>query len=421
MSSGRRILTFAALALPLVSASHALAQQPGYAPPPQPLPPPQQQPPPAYPQQQPPAAYPQQPPPAYPQQPAPQPTYPQQPPPAYPQQPPAYAQPAPVYQPPPPGYQAPPPGYVAPPPPQLMAPPVPSTHRSDGEMMALYVTSIAWGLGTGIWIDGLGNVSDPAVASITPLLLGAAAPISMYLFDNYYELERGVPSSIATGLTLGAVEGIAIAGTQWQTTGNGGPNTWSFQAQSTVTFAMSTVGGIGGYLYGEWFKPDPKGLSFIVSGAGWGAMSGLLIGAGAQSPTWAGGADQYNDNNITAAQSFGDGASVGGLIGYNAGILAAGALNIAGYTPSWRTQRAMWLGWLLGTAAGSLVYLGYIGQPDCHHGLIANGIGGLAGVGIAAALTANEQDTASTWVPPIQVGVTPTGTGGAALSAYGTW
>jgi hypothetical protein len=237
----------------------------------------------------------------------------------------------------------------------------------------------------------------------------------MYAWDAYYPFDRGVPSSIATGLTLGAIEGIAISGTQWQNTGNGGPNTWNFQTQSSITWVMSTAGGVGGFLYGEWFKPDPRSLSFIVSGAGWGAMSGLLIGAGAESASWAGG------SGTNAPQSFGDGASVGGLVGYNAGILATGVLTIADYVPSWRTQQAMWLGYLIGTAAGSLVYLGYIGQQDCHHGMIANGIGGLSGVAIAAALTANVKDTAKAWVPPVQVGVAPTGTGGVALAAYGTW
>jgi hypothetical protein len=446
----KALIRFTALPalLPLLVASHANAQQPGYPPPQQqpapqpypqappqqgypqplqPLPPQQQQPqypPPQYPQQPPAQTYPQ-------PQPAPQPTYPQQgypPPQTYPQQPyPQQQLPPPGYQqPPPPGYQQqvappgyaqmpPPPGYMPPPPAQPLAPPVPDGKRDQGEMMALYTTSILWGVGSGIWIDGLANISDPAIGSITPLVLGAAAPIAMYVWDNYDNFDRGVPSSIATGLTLGAIEGIAISGTQWQNTGNGGPNTWNFQTQSSMTWALSTAGGVGGFLYGEWFKPDPRSLSFIVSGAGWGAMSGLLIGAGAESPSWAGG------SGTNAPQSFGDGASVGGLIGYNGGILATGVLTVAGYTPSWRAQQAMWLGYFLGTAAGSLVYLGYIGQPDVHHGMIANGIGGLAGIGIAAVLTANTKDTAKAWIPPIQVGVAPTGNGGAALSAYGTW
>jgi hypothetical protein len=89
--------------------------------------------------------------------------------------------------------------------------------------------------------------------------------------------------------------------------------------------------------------------------------------------------------------------------------------------PSWRTQQAMWLGYIVGTLGGSLVYLFYIGQPDVHHGLIVNGVGGLAGMGIAAAVTANMKDSAKAWVPPFQIGLAPTPYGGAALAAYGTW
>jgi hypothetical protein len=292
---------------------------------------------------------------------------------------------------------------------------VPSGKRDDGEMIYLYVTSAAWGLGTGVWIDAVAGVNDPGIGFVAPALLLAAAPIGVYLLDANYNLERGVPSSIATGLTLGAIEGVAISGTQWQYTGNGSNGTWSFAAQTSLTFGLSTAGGIAGYLYGEWYKPDPRSLSFIVSSAGWGAMSGLLIGAGAESPTWQNGASP------SPADYFGDGASIGGLIGYNTGIVAGGVLTLANYVPSWRTQQAMWMGYFLGTAAGSLVYFGYIGQSDAHHGMIANGVGGLAGVGLAAALTANMSDTAKAWIPPVQIGVAPTPYGGAALQAFGTW
>jgi hypothetical protein len=303
---------------------------------------------------------------------------------------------------------------------------VPSGKRDNGEMVFLYATSAAWGLGTGIWIDSVAGVNDPGVGFIAPALLLAAAPIAIYLWDNYDNFDRGVPSSIATGLTLGAIEGIAISGTQWQLTGNGGSGTWGFSGQTSLTFAVSTAGGVAGYFYGEWFKPDPRSLSFIVSSAGWGAMSGLFIGAGAESPTWCNGGcvnagDPLAPPGPSPAVYFGDGASIGGLIGYNAGIVASGVLTLANYIPSWRTQQAMWLGYFLGTAAGSLVYFGYIGQSDAHHGMIANGVGGLAGVGLAAALTANQTDTAKAWVPPIQIGVAPTPYGGAALQAFGSW
>ncbi|HEY2511687.1 MAG TPA: hypothetical protein VGI39_12550 [Polyangiaceae bacterium] len=372
-------------------------QYPQQAPPPQGYPQQQGYPQPAYPQTQvPPQGYPQ---PGYPQQTVPPQGYPQQQgyPPGYPQQPPAYN---------PQGQ----PGYGAPPP--TLAPPVSSKKRSDEEMLVLYGTTIGWGVGTGVWIDALAGSSDPGISVIAPLLFGAAAPISMFLWDNYTPFDRGVPASISTGLMLGAVEGIAVSATQWELSGEGKnvpSGTWGFGGNATATWILSTAGGVGGYAFGEWFNPDPRSLAFIGSGAGWGAISGSFIGMGA-----AGSGDSWKG-----------GAAVGGMIGYNLGMVSNAAFGIFGYVPSWRTQQAMWLGYLIGTAGSSLVYLFYINNNnDIRHGMIANGIGGLAGVGIAAAMTANLKDpdqTSKGWTPPFQVGFAPTPNGGAALAAYGTW
>ncbi|HEX7667076.1 MAG TPA: hypothetical protein VF407_21245, partial [Polyangiaceae bacterium] len=122
----------------LLSSVDARAQQP------QPYPPqqyPQQYPPQQYPQQYPPQQYPQQyPPQQYPQQ------YPPQ---QYPQQyPPQQQQPYPGYA----------PGYV----PQPTPPPA-STKRAPNEMVALYGTSLLWGVGTGIWLDSLAKIDDPGI------------------------------------------------------------------------------------------------------------------------------------------------------------------------------------------------------------------------------------------------------------------
>jgi len=390
-------------------------QQP--APPPQGYPQQPQQPPQGYPQQ-PPQGYPQQQQPApYPQQPQPSQGYPQQqPPPGYPPQQPGYPpqgypqqQPPPGYPPQQPGYppqgypqQQPPPGYQPPPPPPAspypyVRPPRGSDYRTPGEMVALYGTSLAYGVGSGIWIDSLGHTSDPGIAFIAPLAIGAGVPVGLYFLDRYSQFHRGVPSSIATGLSLGAVEGIAVAATQWQLSGHNGPNTWSFATDATLTWTVSTLGGMGGYAFGEWLRPDPRALGFISGGAGWGAIAGTLLGAGI---------------------STGDGASgaaVGGLVGYNVGILATGALSLY-YVPSWRSQKYMWAGFVGGTAAASVVYIFYLfSNADPRHGLIANAVGGLAGLGLASALTANMTDDDATmnavrtgvWTPPFQIGVTP--------------
>jgi len=251
----------------------------------------------------------------------------------------------------------------------------PSDKRSSGEMPFLYGTSILYGVGTGIWLDALVKLSDPGPAILAPLVLGAAAPIGVYFWDDYDALHRGVPASISTGLVLGAIEGLAITGTQWQHTGNGGPNSWSFRTETSVTWIFASGGGVGGYVFGEWLRPDPRSLSFIASTSAWGALSGTMFGAGVGSGDWK------------------DGASIAGLIGYNAGVAAGGGLSAIGYVPSYRAQQYMWLGYLAGTVATSLVYLFYIGSDsDARHGLIANAAGGLAGVGLAGALAWNVTD-----------------------------
>jgi hypothetical protein len=269
-------------------------------------------------------------------------------------------------------------------------------------MAYLYGISAVYGVGTGIWVDSLAGISDPGLAVIAPLALGAAVPVGLYAWDYNAEFDRGVPSSMATGLLLGGIEGISIGGLQWQFTGNGGPNTWGFSTQTSVTFLAATAGGVGGYAFGEWLQPDPRSLAFIASGAGWGAAAGILFGAGVVNGDWK------------------DGSAVWGFAGYNAGLAATGILSTV-YVPSWQSIKYMWLGDLLGTVATAPVYLFYIGSSsDARHGLIVNSLGGLVGLGVAAALTANMTDSNSaSWTPPFQLAVGPTQHGGAELTAFG--
>lgn len=390
----RRLASFgASLGALWLSASTSSAQ---YPPPQQPYPAPA------------PTPYPPQ------QQPVPAQPYPA---PGQPYPPPAQPYPAPYGQPQygQPGYGQPPPGnapYPQPVPGQPPAPaqPAPNPYRSPGEMAYLYGVSIAYGAGTGIWLDALAGVGDPGIAIIAPVALGIAAPVGVYLWDANAELGRGVPSSIATGMLLGGVEGMAVSGLQWQLTGgtNPGPNSgqWTFPGWSTVTFIGATGGAIGGFAFGEWLNPDPRTLAFISSGAGWGSAFGAMFGGG----------------TTTNEQYAWNGAALGGFISYNAGIAATGFISL-GYTPSWESLKYMWLGDVLGTVATTPIYLFYINSPNAYHGLIANALGGLAGLGLAALLTANLQDAPSTssWTPPFNVAVSPNLNGGAQLTASGMW
>ena len=356
---------------------------------PQPYPPPAAQPAPQpYPQPAP-QPYPQPAPQPYPQPAQPYPPYPAQPAQPYPQPYPAYGQP-----------------YGYPPPQPQPLRPQPSKYRSRGEMAYLYAIGAAYGFGTGMWLDSVVNVTDPGIWVITPIALGAAAPIGAYVWDSNQEMHRGVPSSIATGLLLGGLEGIAIDGMQWQLTGNGGASTWHYSTQTSVTFLTATGGGIGGYIFGEWLRPDPRSLGLIGSGAGFGSLFGILFGSGVAGGNWE------------------NGAAVWGFAGYNVGIAATGILSTV-YTPSWQTLKYLWIGDTLGTLATMPVYLFYIGSSaDPRHGLIANALGGAAGIAVAAVLTNNMKDhgeaTSDGWMPPFQVAVAPQH-GGAALTAMGMW
>jgi hypothetical protein len=270
-------------------------------------------------------------------------------------------------------------------------------------MAYLYGVGAAYGIGTGIWIDGLAGVNDPGIALLAPLVLGGAVPIGFYVWDSQQEFDRGVASSLATGLLLGGIEGIAVDGLQWQLTGNGGPSTWDFNTKTTVAFVGATAGGVGGYAFGEWLQPDPRSLAFIASGAGWGSITGILFGSGL----------------VASGTDWKDGAAVGGFVGYNAGIVATGALS-AVYTPSWESLKYMWLGDLIGMVATTPVYLFYLGGGEARHGLIANAVGGLAGIGVAAALTANMTDSGtSSWTPPFHLAISPTRGGGLQATALG--
>ncbi len=241
--------------------------------------------------------------------------------------------------------------------------------RSQDEQTALYVASGLYGVGTGVWIDGLFTIKDPGLAVVFPIALGAAGPIATLVWDERSgHLHRGVPSSIATGVALGTVEGLAVAGTQWQYTHEKGSD-WSFQTSSTLTWLLASGGAVGGWAFGEAIRPDPRTLGFVGGGAAWGAISGSFFGIAASGQDWK------------------DGASIAGLIGYNVGIAGAGALGAA-VSPSWRAQRSMWLGYGLGTLAGSVVFPFYlfVDNADAKHGFIGPAIGGLAGLAIGGAL-----------------------------------
>lgn len=342
----------------------------------------------------------------------------------------APGQPCPPPQP-PPGWQPPPPQ----PPPIVQAPKV----RDFGEMMYLYSTSAAYGVGMGAWIDVLANAQDPGVAAIAPIALGVTVPLGMFIWDQVDTFRPGVPASMATGMLFGLAEGVGISGTQVALTGP--QKRWDLSTATTLTFVTTTVGGVGGFFFGRWLEPDPRQVMFISNTLLWGAGTGVMLGIGGS-----------KDGIGESEKSSGDGAAAGALLGANIGIGAGAAAVIAGYKPSWQAQKWMWLGYGVGAAVPSFLYFFYIGSSnscdpnagsaaflacrnnykDPKHGLIGNALGGIAGLTLTALLTANMSDddpklppgarSGKAWTPPFQLMVAPAQLGqGATISAFGTW
>ncbi len=366
-------------------------------------------------------------------------------------------------------------------PPVTVVPPPRSPRRDDGEIAFLYATSAAYGVALGTWIDTLGpcspnnkdkvtgaNVCDPGVAFVSPLLFGAAVPLSFFLWDNFYPggIHRGVGSSIGTGLIIGALEGLGIAGANFAIAGPAPSATdagkrWGSDGIMSSIFVASTLGGVGGYAFGEAVRPDPRKIALVASGAGWGALMGATFGGGAAN----------SDGNSVA-----QGMLVGNLVGINVGLATTGVLAAVGYDPSWNALKYMWMGAGLGLVGTSIIiYPIYLasqksdanGNSLANHGMVANSFGMLAGVVIAGILTrdlkdptvaplgdpnapvgmppppnappgtpgvpdgppANVQPTAfqiekektKTWTPPFGVSMAPLQNGGGMFSISGQW
>lgn len=257
-------------------------------------------------------------------------------------------------------------GYTYPPP---AAPPPRSSSQPKStplEVGYLYVTSAAFGVGTGIWIDAIAGIEDPGLRLIAPAVLGVAAPIGVYFLDSP-PMPRGLPSAIATGMIVGAGEGLGVASYQYVTAKKG--EEWGFVGLATSEVIGATVGGAAGLGFYYLFRPKPQTNLFIASGAFWGTLIGSEIGGGASNGDWSASNDTI---------------SLAGLIGFNVATAAAVGLSIA-WTPSWNQLAWMWGGLGIGTVVSLPVYIFYAGSDyDPRRGLIFQGVAGALGIAAGA-------------------------------------
>ena len=260
-----------------------------------------------------------------------------------------------------------------------------SRERTSLEIGALYGVSAAYGVGMGIWLSTEVGIKDPALFLIPPAILGVAGPVGVYFFDRTGP-HRGVPAAIATGTLIGAGEGLGIW--SYQHVHAQAADEWGFRGLARSEAIGSTLGAAGGVALGYLQSPSPKSSLLTSSAVLWGSAIGSMFGYGATAAN-----QGYGRSN--------DGASLGGLIGFNVGLAAAAGAS-ALYIPSYKSLGAMWLGAGVGFGVSLPVYLLYArdGGPPAKRDLIFSGVATTLGIGAGALFTFDSNDSARDEAPP---------------------
>jgi hypothetical protein len=269
--------------------------------------------------------------------------------------------------------------------PQQQFPQQPPRERTSLEMGTLYGVSAVYGVGMGVWLSTETGIKDPALFLIPPAILGVAAPVGVYFFDRP-RLKRGVPAAVSAGALIGAGEGLGIW--SYQVVHAKDAEEWGFRGFARAEALGSTLGAAGGLALGYLQSPSPKSSLLLSSSVLWGTAIGSMFGYGATAAN-----QGYGRSN--------DGASLGGLIGYNVGLAAAAGISTV-YIPTYKSLAAMWLGAGIGFVASLPVYLFYAkdGGPPAKRGLIFSGVATTLGVGAGALLTFDSEDSASADTTP---------------------
>jgi hypothetical protein len=253
----------------------------------------------------------------------------------------------------------------------------PSKDSSSLEIGMLYAAATAYGVGTGVWLDAELGIKDPGLRFIAPIVGGVGGPVGVFFLDQPH-LPRGVPAAISTGMMIGAGEGFGIWSYQYVSSTD--DKSWGFKELSRSTFIGATIGAGAGAAIGFTQQPSPKLSLFLGSSVIWGSAVGSMFGFGASAKD-----SDYGVSN--------DRASLGGLIGFNAGLAAAAGLSSV-WVPNYKQLAFMWMGAGLGFAATLPVYIFYAGNDDysAKRGMIVQGIGTTLGLAAGAIFTMYDQD-----------------------------
>ena len=149
------------------------------------------------------------------------------------------------------------------------------TDRTTGELANLYVSSILYGLGSGIAVGVHTNPDSPAGAVLPALGLAGASAGLVAVLDTKLELGYGVPQSISTGMWLGFYEGFALTFYHFASTTS--ENELSDQTISKLIWGSATLGAVAGGVVGQKWGTTPGRASLLGTNGLWGGLTlGLL-------------------------------------------------------------------------------------------------------------------------------------------------
>lgn len=283
--------------------------------------------------------------------------------------------------------------------------------RTTDEISVLYLNSVVYGLGTGVWLAALTEPRGAASGILPALGLAGAAAAAVALVDHSSHLGYGVPASTVTGLYIGLEEGITWS--IWNQARAPYFDEWQGKTVATVIWGSATAGAIAGTVVGAVAGTTPGRASYVGSTALWG---GLLSGFFTAAVT---GDDrgQRDDAGLL-------GAALGTNIGTVAGVLSAGTLS-----PSVARVRFIDLGGIGGGLLAGGLYVSAANDVSRSNvqglfGVTALGIAG--GLALATVLTQSMSADRGAPVgdPPTSLNLEPTlipVRGGTLIGAAGTF
>lgn len=275
--------------------------------------------------------------------------------------------------------------------------------RSTGEMAALYLGSVGYGLGTGVYVAIQAEPESIAGVTVPMLLFAAAVPVGVFLLDDNTTLRYGTPSAITNGLTLGLLEGALW--TSWYQAQARRNDEVSAKTTATLVWLPTTIGGVAGGLLGEKQGTTPGRAELIGAGGTFGAALTAL----------------FLSSALDAGEEQDDAVLLGSAIMANVGAVA-GYIGGRAWSPGVARVRYIQLGGISGGLLTGLLYLSVAdenSEADSIGAITATGMA--AGLGLATWLTNDmEPDLRrDQTTPTAQLLITPTPGGGLSLGAVG--